>query len=305
MQRASFAAHLEEKPACSFDGHPANSSTGNSCYNAPMQENRSYFPSTDRLGVLTASVLLTFALTRLIQSPRLTLTLSLPGFYFAFPLTLGTFMTLLAAALTAAGMDWLTREHPLLGGKSNREHLLLPTLTTFVMGTPLALLTDNADWWAGFAFGAVLLIAVCLAEYITINPSTPQYAFARAGLTAVAYALFLILLTSLRYSGARLFVLTPAVFLAAGLISLRILHLDGTDRWDFPWAIGIGLVCAQLGAGLHYWPLTPVQFGLALTGPLYALTMLSASIAENIPIRRAVVGPAIVVGAAWLAAIFL
>ncbi|HRK89893.1 MAG TPA: hypothetical protein PK152_12230 [Anaerolineales bacterium] len=270
-----------------------------------MQEDHSYFPSADRLGVLTASILLTFALTRLIQSPRLTLTLSLPGFYFAFPLTLGTFMTILAAALTAAGMDWLTRDHPLLGNRSNREHLLLPTLTTFVMGAPLALLSDTSAWWAGFGVGAVLLIAICIAEYIAINPSTPQYAFARAGLTAVAYALFLILLTSLRFSGARLFLLVPAVFLVAGVISLRILHLDGTDRWDFPWAIGIGLVCAQIGAGLHYWSLTPVQFGLAITGPLYALTMLSVSIAENVPLRRAVIGPAIVVGAAWVAALFL
>lgn len=270
-----------------------------------MQENRSHFPSADRLGVLTASILLTFALTRLIDSPRLTLTLSLPGFYFAFPLTLGTFMTLLASALTAAGMDWLTRDHPSLGERSNREHLLLPTLTTFVMGAPLALLSDNSSWWAGFVVSAALLIAVCLAEYISINPSTPQYAFARAGLTAVAYALFLILLTSLRYSGVRMFLLVPAVFSVAGLISLRILHLDGNDRWDFPWAIGIGLICAQIGAGLHYWPLTPVQFGLALTGPLYALTVLSASIAEEIPLRRAVIGPAIIIGVAWVATIFL
>lgn len=214
-------------------------------------------------------------------------------------------MTVLAAALTAAGMDWLTRDHPALGKRSNREHLLLPTLTTFVMGTPLALLSDVSAWWAGFAVGAVLLIAVCLAEYISINPSTPQYAFARAGLTAVAYALFLILLTSLRYSGARMFLLVPAVFLAAGLISLRILHLDGTDRWDFPWAIGIGLVCAQIGAGLHYWHLTPVQFGLVITGPLYALTMLSASVSEDVPLRRAVIGPAIVVGLSWISAVFL
>ncbi|MCQ3936315.1 MAG: hypothetical protein DPW18_04630 [Chloroflexi bacterium] len=270
-----------------------------------MQENRSYYPSADRLGVLTASILLTFALTRLIQSPRLTLTLSLPGFYFAFPLTLGTFMTVLAAALTAAGMDWLTRDHPALDGRSNREHLLLPTLTTFVMGTPLALLSDLSAWWAGFAVGAALLIAVCMAEYIAINPSTPQYAFARAGLTAMAYALFLILLTSLRYSGARMFLLVPIVFTAAGLISLRILHLDGADRWDFPWAIGIGLVCAQISAGLHYWPLTPVQFGLAITGPLYALTMLSASVSEEVPLRRAVIGPAIVVGLSWVSAVFL
>ena len=270
-----------------------------------MQENRSYFPSPDRVGILIASVLLTFALTRLIQSPRLTLTLELPGFYFDFPLTLGTFMTLFASALTAAGMDWLTREHPDLGDTSNRENLLLPTLTTFVMGTPLALLVDRPTWWMGFALGAVLLAAVCVAEYIAINPTAPAYAFARAGLTAVAFALFLIFITSLRYSGARMILIVPTVFVVAGLIGLRILHLDGADRWDFPWAIGIGLVSAQLGAGLHYWPLSPIQFGLAITGPLYALTTLSASLAENIPVRRAMVWPAVVLGMAWTAAVFL
>ena len=102
-----------------------------------------------------------------------------------------------------------------------------------------------------------------------------------------------------------MFVMAPAVFIVAALISLRILHLDGTDRWDFPWAIGIGIVCAQIGAGLHYWPLTPIQFGLALTGPLYALTMLSASLTENIPLRRAVVGPVLIIGLAWASAFLL
>jgi hypothetical protein len=97
----------------------------------------------------------------------------------------------------------------------------------------------------------------------------------------------------------------PVLFLAAGLISLRILHLDGTDRWDFPWAVGIGIVCVQIGAGLHYWRLSPIQYGLALTGPLYALTMLSANIAEGIPLKRAVATPGIVIAAAWGAAVFL
>lgn len=270
-----------------------------------MQENRSQLPSTDRMGMLIASVLLTFALTRLFQSPGLTLSLSLPGFYYAFPLTLGSFMSLFAAALTAAGMDWLTRDHPASGKHSNLEHLLLPTLTAFVMGTPLNLLADSPAWWSGFVFGAVLLAAVCIAEYIAIDPASPSYGLARAGLTAVAYALFLVLVTSLRFSGARMVLITPSIFIVAGLISLRILHLDGTDRWDFPWAVGIGLVCAQIGAGLHYWPLSPVQFGLAVTGPLYALTMLSVSLAENIPMRRAAIAPAVIVGAAWFVAIFL
>jgi len=274
-------------------------------YNLFMQANRSSLPSADRISVLIASVLLTFALTRLIQSPRLTLTLSLPGFYYALPLTLGTFMTLLAAALTAAGMDWLIRNHPTLEKKTTFEHLMLPTITTYVIGALLALLPEGRSWWVGFAFGSVLLVTVFMAEYITVDPSTPTYALARAGLTALAYALFLILATSLRFSGARMFVLVPAVFLFAGLICLRILHLDGTDRWDFPWAIGIGLICAQISAGLHYWPLTPIQFGLALTGPFYALTLLSVDLAENIPWRRAMVGPAIIVGLAWTTAFLL
>lgn len=270
-----------------------------------MQENRSYLPSADRLGLLVASVLLTFALTRLIQSPRFTLTITLPGFYFAYPLTLSNAMSLLAAALTASGMDWLTRNHPSLGKKPNVEHLILPTLTTFVIGAPLNLLSGGNAWWFGFAFGASLLVIVFLAEYITIDPSAPSYGFARAGLTALGYALFLILVTSLRETGVRMFLLVPIVFIFAGLISLRILHLDGTDRWDFPWAIGISIVCAQIGAGLHYWPLTPLQVGLALTGPLYGLTMLSVSLAENIPLRRAMMGPAAIIGMAWFAAIFL
>jgi hypothetical protein len=274
-------------------------------YNFLMKENRSYWPDADRVGILTASVLLTYALTRIVQSPRFTLTLTLPGFYFAYPLTLSTAMTILAAALAYTGMDWLTRGHP-LQKKPNIEHLLLPTFTTLVLGGPLAILPDGITWWIGFIFGALLLVSVFLAEYITIDPSAPVYAYARAGLTALAYALFLILATALRFSGARMFLLIPILFLAAGLTSLRILHLDGTNRWDFPWAIGIGLVCAQLGAGLHYWPLTPIQFGLALTGPLYALILLSTAITtENIPLRRAVTGPLIVLGLAWVSAIFI
>ncbi len=145
----------------------------------------------------------------------------------------------------------------------------------------------------------------CGIRFQPFWPSAPSYGFARAGLTALGYALFLILVTSLRETGVRMFLLVPIVFIFAGLISLRILHLDGTDRWDFPWAIGISIVCAQIGAGLHYWPLTPLQVGLALTGPLYGLTMLSVSLAENIPLRRAVTGPAAIIGMAWFAAIFL
>ena len=198
---------------------------------------------------------------------------------------------LLAAGLAATGMQWLIRTHPSLGEKPTVEHLLLPTLTTFIIGVPLALLPSGVPWWISFGISASLLTAVFLAEYVSVDPTAPYYAFARAGLTALSYALFLILVTALRFSVVRMFILIPAVFITAGLISLRILHLDGTDRWDFPWAIGIGLICAQISAGLHYWPLSPISFGLAVLGPAYALTSLIAGLVQGESLSRAILEP--------------
>ena len=262
-------------------------------------------PDADRLGVLTATVLLTYAMTRIVQAPEFQLSVQLHGFFFALPITVGTVMTLLAAGLTATGMDWLLRSHPGLRSRPTVEHWMLPTLTTFVIGAPLSILPNSTVWWLAFTIGAALLILVFLAEYVVVDPAAPNYAIARAGLTALSYALFLILVTALQFAGARLFLLIPALFVSAGLVALRILHLDGADRWDFPWAAGIGLVCAQIGAGLHYWPMSPLQWGLAVTGPLYALTLLCANLAEEASLRRAGAGPVLVLAVAWGAAVFL
>ncbi|MBI3738006.1 MAG: hypothetical protein HY258_03050 [Chloroflexi bacterium] len=270
-----------------------------------MQEQGRYVPDSNRLGVLTAAVLLTYALTRLVNAPGLILSLQLPGFYFTYPITLGTAMTLMAAGLTATGMDWLLRGHASLQGQRTIEHWLLPTLTAFITGVVLDILPSGASWWIGFAFGAGLLVSVFLAEYVAVDPGAPSYTLASAGLTALSYALFLLFVIAVYIAGARLFLLVPAIFLAAGLVALRTLHLRLSARWEFPWAIGIGLVSAQLAAGLHYWPVFPLQFGLILLGPLYALTTLAYSLNEDIPLRNALTESGISLAILWIAAIFL
>jgi hypothetical protein len=270
-----------------------------------MDEPEKLLPDADRLGMVTAAVLLAFAITRVLPAPQFTVTLQLPGFYFAVPLSLESALSLLAAGLTATGMDWLLRSHPSLAGRRTLEHWLLPTLTTLVIAIMLTVLPSIPAWWAGMAVSAVLIVLVFSAEYIVAEPAAPYYAPARAGLTALSYVLFLILATALRLAGARLVILIPAIFIGSGLIALRILHLDGEDRWDFPWAAGIALVCTQLAAGLHYWPILPLQFGLALTGPLYALTNFSASVTEGVPARSASTGPLAILALAWGAAVLL
>jgi hypothetical protein len=262
-----------------------------------------YLPDANQVGVLTAAVLLAFALAHLIQTPEFILELQLPGFYFSYPVSLNTLMVLLAAGLTATGMDWVLHSHPSLGESSTVEYWVLPTLATFIIGIPLTILPPGNSWWIGFGVGGLLLALVFLAEYIVVEPSAPQYALATAGLTALSYAVYLILTTALRYSGARLFLVAPALFVAASLVSLRTLHLRSTQKWEFNWALGIALVCTQVGAALHYWPVSPVQFGLALLGPLYALSTLTANLLEGIPLRRAMTEPLIALALAWGVAI--
>jgi hypothetical protein len=272
-----------------------------------MNEQR-YLPDADRVGMLTSTVLLAFAFTHLVQSPefaKFSLELQLPGFLFQLPLTLSTAMGLLTAGLTATGMDWLLRSHPSLNGRPTYQWWLLPMLTTFVVGVPLSILPSGSSWWLGFLITGAFLFFVFVAEYVVVDPSAPYYAISMAGLTAISYTLFFVLAVALRYGNVRLYILAPALFLAAALTSLRILHLRLSGRWEYAWSLGIAFVCVQLASGLHYWPLSPIQFGLMLIGSLYGLTNLAINLDENQPARRALLEPLIVTGLCWGLAVFI
>ena len=268
-----------------------------------MNEKR-YLPDSNRVGVLTSTVLLAFALTHLIQVPEFNLEIQLPGFFLLIPLNLTTAMSVLTAGLTATGMDWLLHSHPSLNARPTYQWWLLPTLTTFVIAVPLSILPNGIAWWVGFAVAGTFLFFVFVAEYVVVDSGAPYYAIAMAGLTAISYTLFFVLAVALRYSSVRLYILVPALFLAAFLASLRILNLR-LSRWEYAWSVGIAFVCIQIASGLHYWPLSPIQFGLMLIGSLYGLTNLAVNLGEDQPARRAVLEPAIIIGLSWGLAIFI
>lgn len=265
---------------------------------------RSSLPNADQIGALTAAVLLAFALTRILPASEVVLRLTLGDFFLTYPISLTTVMTLLAAGVTATGMDWLLRGHPALASRRTVEHWLLPMLTTFVIGVPLSLLPGGASWWIAFAIAGLALVTVFIAEYVAVDPGAPAYSAATGLLTALSFAVYLILLTTMRASAPRLILSVPVIFLASGLVSLRALRLR-LRRWEFLWAGGIALILTQLASAWHYWPLSPIQFGLALLGPLYALTSLAGNLSEDIPARHAAVEPVIALSLAWAAAAVL
>jgi hypothetical protein len=258
----------------------------------PMTEKR-YLPDPTRVSILTATILLAFALTRVISAPPYELTIPLPGIYIALSFNLNTLIVLLAAGLTAAGIDWLLRTHPSLEKGETREHWLLPTLTVLVSGVALYTLPPTAIWWLGFGLGAAILLVVFFAEFVAVDPADSRYPFATAILTVLAFVIFLILAVALKASNARLFLVAPALFLGGGLVALRTMHLRLNERWELAWAIGIAVVTVQLGAALYYMPLTPVRFGLGLLGPVYALISLAVSLAEGNSLRQAILEPVV------------
>lgn len=269
-----------------------------------MSETR-YLPESDRIGVLASTVLLAYAITRIIRTPALDVGVQLPGFLLTLPLNINTAMSLLTAGITATGMDWLLRGHPSLHGRPTLQWWILPTLTSFVISLPLSLLPNGTPWWVGFIVSGTFLVLVFIAEYVAVDPGAPMYTTAVAGLTALSYALFFILTVALRYGDLRLFLVLPALFISSGLATLRILRLRLGDHWEYAWAFGIAFVCAQIAAGLHYWPLSPIQFGLMLTGPLYGLTNLAINLNEDLPPRRAALEPALATAFCWGLAIVI
>src|SRR4030043_1005809 len=125
-----------------------------------------HLPDSTRLSVLSAVILLSYALARFIDLPERDLSLQLPGIFLPIKLNIQTAVALLVAGLTATGAEWLLRQHPHASGHSILEHWLLPSMTSLVIGLPLLRLPFGLQWLAGFVIGGTLLMLVLLAEYI-------------------------------------------------------------------------------------------------------------------------------------------
>ncbi len=233
----------------------------------PMQARERYLPDSNRVGVLTATVLLTYALTRLINAPGITVSIQLPGFYFAYPLTLGTAMTLMAAGLTASGMDWLLRNHPSMDSLPSSKITVVPTYTRALAAAGpdrfhhrraarypalRAAVVGGIYRWRGAAYRRVRRRIYC---------SRPGCATLSAGFCRFDRP-FLCALPHIRHRLAdrrgALVRDRPGGFPGRRVGDVTHTAFAPERPWEFVWSFGIGLICAQLSAGLHYWPLMPL-----------------------------------------------
>ena len=256
--------------------------------------------------MLIAMILLAYALGQFVNTPGKLVPLQLIGVFIPIQINLNTVVSVAVAGMTGTGMDWLLRDHPCLGDKSTLPHWLLPGLTAWIIHVTLTTLPVSPIWWLGFAIGGIFLLLVLLAEYIVIDQDDGRYPIATAGLNALAFALFLILAVSLHSIGLRLVMLLPALSIVAGLITLRVLQLHHpTEKWSFMEPLVAAVLVAQTSTALHYLPVSPLGFGLALLGLIYAFVNFQLNLEENMPVKKAMQMPLIVLGTLWLLAILL
>lgn len=238
-------------------------------------------PDSDRLSIISAAIILSYAVIPFIKLPAQNIQLQLPGLFLQYNLEFGTLVSFLVAALAAFGSDWLIQTHPRKEKHIFFRHGFIPALTAWAIGVPLNTLGIGTAWWVVLALGGVLMVLVLVSEYIVVDPNSAAYVPASLGLTVVSFALYLILAIAIRAASVRLFFMLPALIPTLGLLVVRSLYLSSNGKWQWFWSIGIAVFVGQIAIGMHYLPIHSIAFGLVLVGVAYPLTILVSGIEEG------------------------
>lgn len=247
-------------------------------------QHRKALPDINRLSIVAAVIMLAFALTRLISFPAQDISFQFLGILVEFSLDFNGVITILTAVLSAAGMEWLLQSHPqrkkLKYGWFAIRHWIVPILTALVIGVALENFAGSDLWLATFILGSLLLIAVLIAEYIVLDFQSVFSPFAIIGLTALSFVLFFLLTVSVNTTNMRLYLRIPLLGLGAMMVISRTFYLR-LGKWLPTWALVVSLILIEVAVGLHYLPVSPIQYGLALVGIGYALTSIISGIKES------------------------
>ncbi len=268
-------------------------------------DEHTHLPNINQLSMLAATIMLAYALTPFLRIPENELVLRLPFGFFSFTLNFASLVSLLTALLAAIGADWLLRSHPHLGQNPTWPHVLLPALSAWTIGVPLSTLGIGLQWWAVFAMGGGMLVLIFIAEYIAVDFADERHGPASVGLTAISFALYLVLAIAVRAAGLRLYLLLPVLCVPLVMISLRTMYLRLNGHWNLPWTLGILLVTGEGLVALQYWPVSPLAYGLLITGLVYALTSVAHGFEEGRPWPGLLVEPGVVMGVLWLVALLV
>jgi hypothetical protein len=262
-------------------------------------------PNRDRLSALTALVLLTYTLLRVVNLPTFEASITILDFRVSLQFNAHFVLMSLVSALTIAGVDWLIELHPQKKtGWVRIEHWIIPGMAALGAGSILSRLPQGPWLWLGLVIAAILLVSVLVAEFIMVDPADPRHDIVAIGLTTLGYLLIIGLLFAMRVAVLRAIISIPLTMLAGGALTWRLIRMRPDDEGAIRYAITVGGLLAQLAWGLHYVALDPWRAAMILGLSLYLGNGMTQTISpeEN---TRGRMAELLFIGLAGLSAIIL
>jgi hypothetical protein len=233
----------------------------------------------DRLSLLTSLVLVGLTLTLILDLPSQRIAFSFLGSEASITVSGTWLIALLLAALTAAGVNSIARQHPRVHLADTRYVLILWILPAAIVVTA-TLLLSFADVRAYGVYALMLvglagafLVVTILGQYITIDLNDRAYSAARLGVNLAVYLVALILFAAVYSLKVRTLFSAPALGIAAGLLALELLRSSEAEfgrTWLY--ALLIGLLMSEIVWALNYWNLSGLMGGALLLIFFYAFT---------------------------------
>ena len=244
-------------------------------------------PNRDRVGALTALILIAYALIRIVTLPTLETELAVLGLLVPVNFDVRVVMLSLAAALAATGALWVLQSHPLTRIRRPEYSVgLLPGLAALGMGAALNQLPVSSAWLIGLVFAGSLLVGVLYAEFVVFDERDPRTLGAIAGLRTLGIVLVVGVAFATQAGGLRAVFSVPAIFAASTIVCWRSLKLESDNRAVLPYSVACGLIASQIAWGLHYWPSRPMQVALVVGLTTYvAIGLLVALLRKSLSPR--------------------
>ena len=246
-------------------------------------------PNRDRVGALTALILISYALIRIVTLPTLETELAVFGLIVPVNIDVRVMMLSLSAALAAVGALWVLQSHPLAHIRNPEYPVgLLPGLAALGMGAVLNQLPVGSAWFVGLVFAGSLLVGVLYAEFLVFDERDPRGRGAIVGLRTLGVVLVVGVAFAGLAGGLRAIFTVPAIFAASMIVCWRALKLEAANRAIWPYSVACGLIASQIAWGLHYWPTRPMQVALVVGLTTYvAIGLLSALLRKSLSPRVA------------------
>ena len=234
----------------------------------------------DRLSILISLVLLGLIMTQLISLPTRIVEATVFGSPVTLVLSTETIIGLLLGLLTATGVEYIMRAHPMIDERRSGPLVglwVLPMLVTLAAArlTPMLLGRGIGTWVVGLVIAGIVLAAVVVVQYRAIDPRAPGALSARLLSNALSYGAAFLLFAMLYGAKLRSLLSASIMVVLAGLLALSILRGYTKEQHSSWYALLVGLLMGQTTWALNYWGVNGLKGGALLLLLFYLLTGLA------------------------------